>query len=279
MCRTSRGTSTRWSTARAPTGPTACSPRPTSARRRSPSATRGTSPSSTGPGSPGRWPSSQAIAELVGARRQLRAPALRRRHDRPGERRARRARQREGDRDRDEAPVLRPRVGRARRRARRRAARRRRPRHEPPPPAHGPPLPAAPPHRARGEDHDREGGHRPRGVVAPVLGADERDQGRHAGRRGAGQARRRAEPAAVARPRAAPHDRRGRHGRARAEPAHARLHLQHARPGQGDRRPPARLPELDLEPQPRQRGERRVGPGARRGGALATTTCRSAGTR
>ena len=32
----------------------------------------------------------------------------------------------------------------------------------PPPPAHGPPLPAASPHRARGEDHDREGGHRPR---------------------------------------------------------------------------------------------------------------------
>ena len=52
------------------------------------------------------------------------------------------------------------------------------------------------------------------------------------------------------------------------EPPHARLHLQHDRPGQGDRRPPPRLPELDLEPQPRQRGQRRVGPGARRGGAL-----------
>ena len=134
---------------------------------------------STARSSPRRWPSSQAIAELVGRAGQLRAPALLRRHDRPGERRARRARQREGDGGRDEAPVLRPRVGGARRRARRGAARRRRPRHEPPPPAHGPPLPAAPPHRAGGEDHDREGGQRPRGVVAPVLRADERDHGRH----------------------------------------------------------------------------------------------------
>ena len=78
---------------------------------------------------------------------------------------------------RDEAAVLRARVGRARRRARRRAAERRRAGHDPPPPAHDPPLPPAPPLRARGEAHDREGGHRPRRVDAPVLRADERDPG------------------------------------------------------------------------------------------------------
>ena len=49
--------------------------------------------------------------------------------------------------------------------------------------------------------------------------------------------------------------------------AHPRVRLQHAARRQGDRRPAARLRELDREPQPRQRGERRVGAGARRRGA------------
>ena len=53
----------------------------------------------------------------------------------------------------------------------------------------------------------------------------------------------------------------------RPRPAHARLHLQHAGLRQGRRRPPAQLPELDLEPQPVQRGLRRVGRRARAGRA------------
>ena len=60
---------------------------------------------------------------------------------------------------------------------------------------------------------------------------------------------------------------RARHGRARARPAHARLRLQHAAGRQDGRRPAARLPALAGEPQPRQRGLRRVRAGARHGGA------------
>ena len=59
-------------------------------------------------------------------------------------------------------------------------------------------------------------------------------------------------------------------GRGRSAPrspraAHARLHLQHARAGQGRRRPAAQLLHLALEPQPQQRGQRRVGARAARG--------------
>ena len=72
----------------------------------------------------------------------------------------------------------------------------------------------------------------------------------------------------VARPRGAPHDGGGGHRRARARPAHARLRLQHAAARQGRRRPPALVPELAGQPQPRQRGQRRVGAGAARGRAL-----------
>ena len=77
--------------------------------------------------------------------------------------------------DRDQAPVLRPRVGGARRRPGRRAARRRRAGHEPPLPAHPAPLPAASAHRARGEDRRREGADGPRRVDAALLRAHERD--------------------------------------------------------------------------------------------------------
>ena len=86
------------------------------------------------------------------------------------------------------------------------------------------------------------------------------------------------EPPAAPRPRGAPRDRRGGQRRAAAGPAHARLHLQHARPGQGDRRPAARLPDVALEPEPQQRGERRVGARAAGGRRGRPTTCRSAGT-
>ena len=50
-------------------------------------------------------------------------------------------------------------------------------------------------------------------------------------------------------------------------PAHARLRLQHAAGRQDGRRPAARLPALAREPQPRQRGLRRVRRGARHRGA------------
>ena len=83
------------------------------------------------------------------------------------------------------------------------------------------------------------------------------------GRRRAGLARGRALAPALGRPLRARQRRRARHRRARARPAHARLRVQHAARGQDGRRPAARLPALAGEPQPRQRGVRRVGPGAR----------------
>ena len=56
---------------------------------------------------------------------------------------------------------------------------------------------------------------------------------------------------------------------ARARAAHARVRVQHAARRQVDRRPAAQLPVVDRQPQPRQRGERRVGAGAGRRGAGA----------
>ena len=56
---------------------------------------------------------------------------------------------------------------------------------------------------------------------------------------------------------------------ARPRPAHARVRVQHAARGQDGRRPAAQLPELARQPQPRQRGVRRVGAGAGRGRARA----------
>ncbi len=56
-----------------------------------------------------------------------------------------------------------------------------------------------------------------------------------------------------------PRGRRGGHGVAPARPAHARVRLQHAAPGQGHQGPAARLPPLARVAQPRQRGQRRVG--------------------
>ena len=147
-------------------------------------------------------------------------------------------------------------------------------------PALGPPLPPAPADRARGEDPRRE-------VASPGRGAwtrlfDEltsRDRGR---------ARRRDEPVAaraalaqpdVARPRACAQRGRRRSPR-RSRPAlrtrafvfNTLLH---------DKAIDDRLrsyPSWISQPQPRQRGERRVGAGARRRGARRATTSRSAGT-
>ena len=56
------------------------------------------------------------------------------------------------------------------------------------------------------------------------------------------------------------------HRGAGARAADPRLRLQHTPPGQGDQGPPARLPALARDPQPLQRGVRRVRPGAGRGG-------------
>ena len=75
--------------------------------------------------------------------------------------------------------------------------------------------------------------------------------------------------AAVARPRGARRGRRRGHRRARAGLAHARVRVQHAARRQGDRRPAPLVPRLDREPQPRQRGERRVGAGTRRRGGVS----------
>ena len=173
------------------------------------------------------------------------------------------------DGDRDDAPVLRARVGRADRRARRGAARRRGPRLLPPPPAHRAALPRSPAHRARGEDPRGEVADRRGRLDAPVRGADLGDRGRAGARRREGRARRRPQPPVAARPRGATLDRRGRHRGARAGTAHARLPVQHAAGRQGDRRSAAQLPELAGRAQPRQRGQRRVGARTDRGGARA----------
>ena len=206
-----------------------------------------------------------AINELVGQ-----APARTRRCGSPPTpptraRRAAPARPGARDRDRDAAAVLRARVGGARRRARRGAARRRRPRLLRPPPAQRAPLPAAPAVRARGEDPRGEVRSRARLPGRRLFGELIGGPAGHRRRRG-GRARGRAQPAA-GRPTgncaAAPPSRVSE--RARAGPAHARLHLQHARLRQVRRRPAALLSALAGEPQPLQRGVRRVGDGADRG--------------
>ena len=163
--------------------------------------------------------------------------------------------------------------------ARRRAARRRRARLRPPPPAHRAPLPAAPALRARGEDPRREGAHRPQRVDAAVRGAGRR-RSRSSSRASRARLARGRAVAAVRRPTAtsaATPPRRVTAALA-ARPAHARLHLQHAARRQGGRRPAARLPALAGQPQPRQRGVRRVGRGAGRGRPRRATSSRAAGT-
>ena len=198
------------------------------------------------------------------ARRLVREPPVRHRHGRPSARSAAAARPGARHRDRDAAAVLRARVGRARRRPRRGAARLRRARPLPPSPAQRAALPPAPALGERGEDPRREVDLEPGRVGPPVRRAARRAAGRPR-RRGA-DARDRAQPPPVARPRGPPR-RRGRGvGCARARAAHPRLHLQHARVRQVGRGPAPPLPELAREPQPGQRGLRRVGDGADRGG-------------
>ena len=118
-----------------------------------------------------------------------------------------------------------------------------------------------------------------RRVDAAVRGADLGDRGRAADGERAGRARA-SRSAGSSLP-----DREAR--RAAAEAVTAALApglrtrafvLQHAARRQGGRRPPAPLPALARRAQPRQRGQRRVGAGARRRGARRATRSRSAGT-
>ncbi|CAA9512625.1 MAG: Oligoendopeptidase F, partial [uncultured Solirubrobacterales bacterium] len=213
-----------------------------------------------------------------GPRGLLREPVVLDQHPGPAARSDRPARAGARHRDPDGAAVLRSRVGRALRRARRGAAGDRRARLLPPLPEHPAPLPPPSAQPARGAGPGREAGDRGERVGAPLLRAGIRDRGRrpargrrHRGRcrrRGLHRAprpRRRAQPPDLPRPRGPAHHGRGGHRRPRPRPAHPRLPVQHPPPRQGGRRSPARLSLLDLQPQPLQRGERRVGPGAGRG--------------
>ena len=135
------------------------------------------------------------------------------------------------------------------------------------PPAHAAPLPPAPALRAGGARAHRDERDRRLGLPAAVHRADLRARGAAAGPRRARFARGGPLAPPGPRPRAPPRGRRGGDRVAPPRPPHARLRLQHAAPGQVDQGPPARLPALARVAQPRQRGERRVGPGADRGGA------------
>ncbi len=170
-------------------------------------------------------------------------------------------------------------------RARRGAARRRRPGLLPPPPAQRPPLPRPPALRARGEDPRREGRSPAR---APGRGCSRssprrsrsscpRRDGR---RRGRDASRSTSRSAACRSPtaRCAARTAEAVTAALAPGPAHARLPVQHAARRQGHRRPPAPLPALAGRAQPRQRGERRVGAGADRGGPRRAMRSRAAGT-
>ena len=169
------------------------------------------------------------------------------------------------DRDRDQAAVLRARVGGARRRARRGAAR--------------------PPRGSSSARHYLRSARRYRPhlltepeekILAEKSISSQSAVGaavRRARLGPAGRARRRRRApldVALERPAGIPTARRRQHRRgglrsARAGTAHAGVHLQHARPRQVGRGPAAPLPPLAGRPQPLQRGLRRVGDGADRG--------------
>ena len=129
-----------------------------------------------------------------------------------------------------------------------------------------PSLPPAPAQRARGAGPRRQVAHRQQRVGAPVLGAH---LGDHRRPRGCLREPRAGTLAAhVARTRGAALRRRRGHRGTGARAAHARVRVQHVARRQVDRRPVAELPRLVGEPEPRQRGERRVGAGAHRRGAV-----------
>ena len=201
------------------------------------------------------------------ARGLVRRPQLLARHGGPRARRAAPEGARARRHDRDPAALLRPRVERGAGRACRGAARGSGARIRRPPPADAAPLPPAPALRARGARAHRDERHRRLRVPAPLHGADLRSGGAAARPRG-GAGLPRGGPLAPAGPgpRTARRGRRRRDRVAAAGPQHARVRLQHAAPGQGHQGPAARLPALAGVAQPRERGERRVGAGADRGG-------------
>ena len=115
-------------------------------------------------------------------------------------------------------------------------------------------------------------------LVAAVRGAGGGDRGRPARRGRAGRARDRALAPVLARPRRAPRGRRGGHRGAAARAARARLRAQHAAGGEDGRRPAALVPALARQPQPRQRGVRRVRRRRWSRRSAGATSCRAAGT-
>ncbi len=193
----------------------------------------------------------------------LRAPPLCDEHGRPRARRARRSTAGEGRGARDPAPLLRARVGRPGRRDRRRRPRGRGARPLAPPPALAPQVPPVPALRARGEGLHREVRLRRRGLVAALRGAARRPA-RQAGRR-RGVARDGDGAVVRARPRRAPDGGRRDHRGARPGSPNPHVRLQHDPARQVDRRPAARLPDVDLVAQPRERNDGRGRGGARRG--------------
>ena len=202
------------------------------------------------------------------ARPLLRAHELFHQHGRPRPGRPRREARREGCRPRDPAALLRARVGGDRGRHGRDAARGF---------GAGPlaslalraaRLPSLPADRAGGEDPHREGRQRRLGVVAAVRGGARRHP-RRPRRPRARRARDRDGQALLVRSRRAPGSGRGGHGRPAADDPDPHLDLQLDPRRQVDRRPAARLPDLDHVAEPRQRDVRRRRAGADRRDHLA----------
>ena len=197
----------------------------------------------------------------------LRPPRLRDQHGRPGARRARRAPRREGGRARDAASVLRARVGR-------RSGRHRRAR-------------CSPTRRSstggttsgRCGSSGRTSSPSPRSTSSPRRPSRASRRGRgstrsssalSASRSTATTCRSRRRWRGCTTPIATPGGRRrGDHRGARPRPPDAHVRLQHHPAGQVDRRPDARLSDLDLVAQPRERDDRRGGRRAHRGDDVA----------
>ena len=153
------------------------------------------------------------------------------------------------------------------------------PRLLPPPPAHRAALPPAPAVRARGAHPRREVADLQQRLVAAVRGAGRGDRRRPARRRGAGRARDRARRG-CSRPTATSAARPPRPSPPRCSPGlRVRgfvLNTLLAEKMVDDRL--RVVPALARQPQPLQRGVRRVRRGADRGRPRRATSCRAAGT-
>ncbi len=246
------GTSSRSWRARAGRGPRTSWRRPPAWPRTSPSATAARSAALDAAGLAAAMRELEDIFDRVGRAGSYASLAFAVDTQDAAHRRAAPAGQRAQRLDRDLAAVLRPGVERAARRARRGAAGR------------ATSCPSAATTCARcaatattSSPSPRSGSSpRPRSPAARAFGAavHRADLG-HLRRAARARRARAADGGAVAdaepRPRAARRGRRGRHRRAAARPAHPRLHLQHAAPGQVHQGPPALLPPLAGGAQPR----------------------------